>query len=114
MEVLGYVLGFRGPAQGVFFDDKRIRDGEGTTLHALDRTTGGKAERYVCPDAHDAASESTRRWRPPRRHRRGFSTIADEERISTQVPSYSRRQRLGRRDIRLSVYDRRVLAAGMR
>ena len=76
--MLGYVLGFRGPAQGVFFDDKRIKNGEGTTLHALDRTTGGKAERYVCPDAHDAASESTRRWRPPRRHRRGFSTIADE------------------------------------
>ena len=65
VEVLGYVLGFRGPAQGVFFDDKRIRDGEGTTLHALDRSTGGKAERYVCPDAHDAASESTHRWRPP-------------------------------------------------
>ena len=76
--MLGYVLGFRGPAQGVFFDDTRIRNGEGTTLHALDRTNGGTAERYVCPDAHDAASESTRRWRPPRRHRRGFSTIADE------------------------------------
>ena len=111
VEVLGYVLGFRGPAQGVFFDDTRIRNGEGTTLHALDRTTGGKAERYVCPDAHDAASESTRRWRPPRRHRRGFSTIADEERISTQVPSDPRGQRLGRRDIRLPVHDRGVLAA---
>ena len=52
VEVLGYVLGFRGPAQGVFFDDTRIRNGEGTTLHALDRTTGGKAERYVCKDAY--------------------------------------------------------------
>jgi len=52
VEVLGYVHGFRGPAQGVFFDNKRIRAGEGTTLHALDRTTGGKAERYVCEDAY--------------------------------------------------------------
>jgi all-trans-8'-apo-beta-carotenal 15,15'-oxygenase len=52
VEVLGYVLGFRGPAQGVFFDKKRIRAGEGTTLHALDRTSGGKAERYVCPEAY--------------------------------------------------------------
>ena len=52
VEVLGYVLGFRGPAQGVFFDEKRISAGEGTTLHALDRTSGGKAERYVCPEAY--------------------------------------------------------------
>ena len=51
-EVLGYVLGFRGPAQGVFFDDKRIRNGEGTTLHALDRVRGGTADRYVCKDAY--------------------------------------------------------------
>jgi carotenoid cleavage dioxygenase-like enzyme len=50
--VLGYVLGFRGPAQGVFFDDARIRNGEGTTLHALDRSNGGKAERYVCKEAY--------------------------------------------------------------
>jgi all-trans-8'-apo-beta-carotenal 15,15'-oxygenase len=66
VEVLGYVLGFRGPAQGVFFDDTRIRVGEGTTLHALDRTTGGKAERYVCPDAHDAASMASTSTPSPR------------------------------------------------
>ena len=35
----------------------------------------------------------------------------DEERISTQVPSDPRGQRLGRRDIRLPVHDRGVLAA---